>query len=223
MARAPRQNNSRVGLGAPTWHQAPVSPRALAYATIAVVIVAVLMTAQGIDGRLSAAARAVASAKGRAALGARAHQGEGPCLRYLDARDIPATETASAARALVAAGLTPWTSEVLLVTWRWSREDEARHHASTVGQEYAEAVLDELSAVDRLWLSAVGRNRLLELTDTGTAAEAALTVRAERALARLPEEDVVRVRALWQKLPRPFARPAEVGLVPAIERASATP
>jgi hypothetical protein len=219
MARGSTQNN--VARSTRTWHHAPMTPRALAYSTIAVVLVGALMTAQGIEGRLVGAARGVTQPEGRAALAARAHQGAGPCLRYLDGRDVPPAETASAATALVGAGLAAWAPQVLLVSWRWAREDEARHHAAPTADEYGEAVLAALSPIDRFWLRTVGRGRIVELTATSTDADAALLDRAARAEAQMPADTRAAAKALWEKWPRPLARPADTGLIEAVGRVRA--
>jgi hypothetical protein len=102
-----------------------VTPRILAYATIAVMVVAVLMTAHGIQERL-ASARLQATP---VALASRFHEGPEPCRRYITEAMIAAPETTTVAATLVSRGFTRWMPEALVLSWSWARDDEARHHA----------------------------------------------------------------------------------------------
>lgn len=200
-----------------------MTPRFLVAATLFVTAAGALLTTVGIQERVESA-RVRARRTIRTGEAARLHQGPPPCRRYFDPDLVPATATASAAEALVRGGFTRWMPEVLLVSWHWTHDAESQAHLHDPAAEQVDLVLERLSPADKFWLRTLGQNRLAELTETSTEAVGVLTAQAAAAEARLPAELRAPLRALWEKHPRPLARPAEMGLVEAVKaRAAAAP
>jgi len=183
--------------------------RAIVAAGIPVLLVAFFLTAVGIDERLGRAQSRVTPAR----LAERFHRGDlKTCLRWTSA--IDATDTASAAGSMVAAGLDRFIPEALALAWQWTEEAEAGAHPQPRSAEYQSELLEQLSFIDRFWLRAVGRNRMAELVPVEPSPE--LAEYARRAAERVPAEKQAKLKTIWRAHPAPLAHPADAHLLDAL-------
>lgn len=139
------------------------------------------------------------------------HTGAGPCLRYPEAPT--AHSTSEAARALIAAGLSPedLTSRVGDLYAR-AEAEEAKRHPQTLVEEHLESMRASSSLPGRLVVF-VKRDRLR----TELARVLAMTVPPGPTLASLPEAGRAAFEAQWARDPKVFVLPGLLELSRALK------